>query len=74
MTMRDAVHAESHRQARSLWTLNWLISRAEACEGRSIKHEVSVSMDAAPVARRFKRALDPDGLFNPGKVYPRAHA
>jgi FAD/FMN-containing dehydrogenase len=46
--VHDAVIAESQRQERELWALRESISEAEAREGRSVKHDVSVPISAIP--------------------------
>jgi FAD/FMN-containing dehydrogenase len=51
----DGVVAESERQAAELWALRESITEAEAREGRSVKHDVSVPIPSIPA---FLRAAD----------------
>ncbi|WP_164825403.1 FAD-binding oxidoreductase [Sinorhizobium meliloti] len=44
----DGVVAASHQQAQSLWALREHVTEAEAREGRSLKHDISVPLTAVP--------------------------
>ncbi|MCA1406725.1 FAD-binding oxidoreductase [Ensifer sp. IC3342] len=44
----DGVVAASHQQAQSLWALREHVTEAEAREGRSLKHDISVPLTAMP--------------------------
>jgi FAD/FMN-containing dehydrogenase len=46
--VQDGVIAESGAQAAQLWALREHVTEAEAREGRSVKHDVSVPLDAIP--------------------------
>jgi FAD/FMN-containing dehydrogenase len=55
----DGVIAQSEAQARQLWVLREAITEAEAREGRSLKHDVSLPLDAMPAfLRDVAAALD----------------
>jgi FAD/FMN-containing dehydrogenase len=46
--VQDGVIAESGRQAEQMWQLRERITEAEAHEGKSVKHDVSVPIPAVP--------------------------
>lgn len=48
----DGIVAESQRQERALWALRESITEAEAREGRSVKHDVSVPIARIPAFLR----------------------
>ncbi|TAJ41121.1 MAG: hydroxyacid dehydrogenase, partial [Chitinophagaceae bacterium] len=64
----DGVIAESERQEGELWALRESITEAEAREGRSVKHDVSVPISAIPAflkdADAAVKAAFPDTRIN----------
>lgn len=64
----DGVVAASHQQAQSLWALREHVPEAEAREGRSLKHDISVPLTAVPAfltdARAAVAAVSPRARLN----------
>ncbi|ASP95888.1 FAD-binding protein [Sinorhizobium meliloti] len=52
----DGVVAASHQQAQSLWALREHVTEAEAREGHSLKHDISVPLTAVPAFLADARA------------------